>query len=178
MKSIKHARFFFWLLLLGFLGLSGCLGDSPGAPVEDFYRLYLKTHPIGLPTQEQEQAMSPYLSGRLLALIDKARSYQETFKRKYPDDKPPWIEGCLFASLFEGPTRFKVSNIVANADGTSTVKVHFWYETSGDQKFDWEDSVIVRRETKGFVIDDFVMSGAGPFNPARRLSEELKYRSD
>ena len=178
MNRIMHAQFVFWLLLLGFLGLLGCSVDSPQAPVEDFYRLYLKTHPIGLPTQEQEQVMAPYLSGRLLGLIDEARSYQETFKRQYPDDKPPWIEGCLFASLFEGPTRFKVSNIVANSDGTSIVKVHFWYETSDGQKFDWEDSVIVRREAKRFVIDDFVMSGAGPFNPARRLSEELKYRTE
>ncbi len=173
---LMRIRFIFWLVLLSFLGLSGCSGDSPKATVENFYNLYLKTHPSGLPTKEQERTMAPYLSDRLLGLIDKARSYQEAFKQKYPEDKPPWIEGCLFASLFEGPTRFKVTNIAANPDGTSTVKVHFWYEASGGQKYDWEDAVIVRRETKGFVIDDFVMSGAGPFNPARRLSEELTYR--
>ncbi len=166
-------RFVSGFLLLCFLGLSGFSGDSPGRPVEAFYTLYLKTHPSGLPARDEEQAMAPYLSGHLLGLLDKARSYQETFKRRHPDDKPPWIEGCLFASLFEGPTKFKVTKVVANPDGTSTVTVHFRYD-----KYEWEDSVIVRKEAKGFVIDDFVKSGAGPFNPPGRLSEELEYREE
>jgi hypothetical protein len=173
MNRILHARFVSWLILLGLLWLSGCSGDSPRTPVEGFYRLYLKTYPIGLPTKEQEQAMAPYLSKRLLGLIDEARSYQEGFKRQFPDEKPPWVEGCLFASLFEGPTRFKISRVVANSDGTSTVTVHFWHETS-----DWEDAVIVRTEANNFVIDDFLMSGAGPFNPPGRLSERLTYRGE
>lgn len=176
MNKILRARFVSGLFLLGLFGLSGCSGDSPRRPVEDFYRLYLKTKPIGLPTQEQQQAMAPYLSMRLLGLIDEARSYQETFKRQNSDEKPPWVDGCLFASLFEGPTRFKVSNVVANSDGTSTVKVHFWHETSDGQISDWEDAVMVRKEGERFVIDDFLMSGAGPFNPPGRLSEDLKYR--
>ena len=60
-------------------------------------------------------------------------------------------------------------NDAANSDGTSTVSVHFKYETT-----EWEDSVIVRKEANRFVIDDFVMSGAGQFNPLWRFSEGLK----
>lgn len=173
MNRIIHTQFISWLIILWLLGLLGCSGDSPRTPVENFYRLYLKIHPVGLPTKEQELAMAPYLSKRLLGLIDEARSYQETFRRQFPDRKPPWVEGCLFASLFEGPTQFKISSVIANSDGTSTVKVHFWYET-----FEWEDAVIVRKEVNKFVIDDFLMSGAGPFNPPGRLSENLKYRGE
>ncbi len=168
-----RVRFVSGFLLLCLLGLSGFSGDSPGRTVEGFYALYLKTHPSGLPAQDEEQAMAPFLSGHLLGLLDKARSYQETFKRRHPDDKPPWIEGCLFASLFEGPTNFKVTKVIANQDGTSTVTVHFWNDS-----YEWEDSVIVRKEAKGFVIDDVVKSGAGPFNPPGRLSEELEYREE
>ncbi len=167
------ARFFSWFLLFSFLALSGFSGDSPGRTVEDFYTLCLKMHPIGLPTQEEQRAMTPYLSRRLLGLLDEARSYREVFKREHPGDKPPWVEGCLFASLFEGPTKFKVTKVIAGSDGTSTVTVHVWYE-----KYEWEDSAIVRSEGKRFVIDDFVMLGAGPFNPPGRLSEELKYREE
>ena len=165
------ARLVSWLILLGVLGLSGCSSNSPRTPVEDFYMWYLKTQPTGLPTKAQELGMAPHLSKRLLGLIDEARSYQENFMRQFPDEKPPWIEGCLFASVFEGPTRFKISSVASNSDGTSTVKVHFWLET-----YDWEDTVIVRKEANKFVIDDFLMSGAGPFNPPVRLSESLKYR--
>lgn len=173
MNGTIHARFASRLILLGLLGLSGCSGDSPRKTVEDFYRLYLRTQPVGLPDKEQEVAMTPLLSKHLLGLMDEARSYQEDFRRRFPDEKPPWVDGCLFASLFEGPTRFEISDVVANSDGTSTVNVHFWREAS-----DWEDAVIVRKEANNFVIDDFLMSGAGPFNPPGRLSEQLKYRGE
>lgn len=162
-------QFFVWLIILALLGSFGCSGDSPSTPVNEFYSLYLKLRPSGLPTQEEEQAMAPYLSDRLLGLIDIARTCQETFKRKYPEEKPPWADGCLFSSLFEGPSYFKVLNVTVNSDGTSTVSVHFRYETT-----EWEDSLIVRKEANKFVIDDFVMSGAGPFNPPWRFSEGLK----
>ena len=172
-RIIIRNHFVICLTLLALFWIWGCSGDSPRTPVEGFYRWYLRTKPIGLPTKEQEPAMAPYLSNRLLGLIDEARSYQETFKRQFPDEKPPWVEGCLFASLFEGPMKFKISNVVANPDGTSTVKVHFWYET-----YDWEDAVIVRKEANKFVIDDFLMSGAGQFNPKSRLSDDLTYRGE
>ena len=173
MEKLMSNRFVSCLLLLGLFGLTGFSGDSPAKPVEAFYTLYLKTHSSGLPAQDEERAMAPYLSRRLLGLIDNARSYQEAYKRQHPDDKPPWIEGCLFASVFEGPTKFRVMKVAANPDGTSTVTVHFQYDT-----FEWDDSVIVRNEAEKFVIDDFVKSGAGPFNPPGRLSEELEYREE
>jgi hypothetical protein len=172
-NGMRNTRLASWLVLCGILGLSSCSGNSPRTPVEIFYKWYLETQPTGLPTKEQELTIAPYLSKRLLGLIDEARSYQETFIRQSPDEKPPWIEGCLFASVFEGPTQFEISGVIKNADGTSTVKVHFRLE-----KYDWEDAVIVRKEANTFVIDDFLMSGAGPFNPPGRLSESLKYRGE
>lgn len=168
-----HYRFMAWLLLVWCPGLLGCPANSPNKPVEDFYNLYLKTHPNGLPSLEEEKALAPYLSKRLLALIEEARSYQRAFIKQHPNDKPPWADGCLFASLFEGPTRFKISHVIANSDLTSTVTVHFWYESD-----EWEDSVIVRAEAGRFVIDDILMSGAGDFNPPGRLSERLRYRPE
>lgn len=166
---MMRAQLIAWLVLLGLFAAFGCSSDSPSTPVSEFYALYLKLHPSGLPTQEETQAMAPYLSERLLQLIDKARSCQDTYKREYPEDKPPWADGCLFASLFEGPTHFKITHVAVNSDGTSTVSIHFSYKTT-----EWEDSVIVRKEANRFVIDDFVMSGEGPFNPPWRFSEGLK----
>jgi hypothetical protein len=168
-----HVRFIAWLILIGLFGASVCCGDSPGTPVDQFYNLYLKLHPSGLPTQAEEEALAPYLSKRLLRLVDTARSCQDAFIRKHPGDKPPWADGCLFASLFEGPTQFKIAKVVANPDGASTVYVHF-----GNGPAEWEDSVIVIREAGRHVIYDFVMSGAGPFNPPGRFSEGLKCPSE
>jgi hypothetical protein len=169
-KTIS-SRLIACLFFIGLIGSARCSGDTPDRPVTEFYNLYLKLKPIGLPTREQEQAMAPYLSERLRRLLGQAHSYKEAFMRKNPEDKPPWADGCLFASLFEGPKRFKISKVIANSDGTSMVTVHFWYDS---QVANWEDKVIVRREGGRFVIDDFVLSGVGPFNPPGRLSEMLK----
>jgi hypothetical protein len=77
---------------------------------------------------------------------------------------------CLIASLFEGPTRFKVSNVSREADGAFRVRVHFWYEEDAG----WEDAIIIRKESGRLAIDDIVLSGAGDFNPPGRLSDNLK----
>ena len=164
-----NTKSIFFLALTALVVMTGCSHVSPETPVERFYALYLELHPSGLPTREQEQTLAPYLSERLLRLLDKARSCQETFKRKYPEEKPPWADGCLFASLFEGPRDFEIVSVAANPDGASTVTVRFRYET-----YFWEDKVIISREADRFVIDEFVLSGAGPFNPPHRFSEGLR----
>jgi len=161
------------LCLMGFAGSVCWAGDTPDRPAKDFYNVYLKLRPVGLPTLQQEKEMAPFLSERLRKLIEEARSFQETFKHDNPGDKPPWVDGCLFASLFEGPNEFKVTKVVSNTDGTSTITVRFWYDK---QVASWEDKVLVRREGGRFVLDDFMFSGAGPFNPPGRLSEILKTR--
>lgn len=163
------SRCIIWLFITGLPGVSGCSADSPGATVDKFYTVYLKLGTSGLPSRDEEKAMAPYLSERLLHLIDQARLCQEDFGRRHPHDKPPWAEGCLFASLFEGPRHFKIKNVITNSDGSSTVKVRFRFET-----YEWEDLVIVRRIANRYVIDDFVMQGAGDFNPPWRFSEGLR----
>ena len=121
-------------------------GDSdPAAVVHQFYEKYIKLSPPGLPTAAQQKELAPYLSRRLLGLMDGARAYQEQEQKKHPDEKPPFVDGCLFASLFEGPKSFKVGAAVAEGQG-SKVKVHF----KADQDVAWDDEVVVikRRWTR------------------------------
>jgi Protein of unknown function (DUF3828) len=147
--------------------------DTPATVVDAFYKTYLRLRPDGLPSARQQKAMSPYLSEHLMTLMTQARAVQDRAIREHPDEKPPWADGCLFASLFEGPKRFKVSRVSQQADGSFRVDVHFWYEegTPG-----WEDAVVVRKESGRWVIDDVLLSGAGPFNPPGKLSDNLAWR--
>lgn len=162
-------------LLVLFFGLAVATqgNETPAAPVTGFYTKYLILRPSGLPTRAQERDLAPYLSQRLLHLMKEARRHQEDLIRKNPDEKPPWIDGCLFASLFEGPNRFMIEQVLAQPDGSYQIKVHFWYEEGREG---WIDTAIVRREAGRLVIDDFLLSGAGPFNPPHRLSDSLKWR--
>jgi hypothetical protein len=85
-----------------------------------------------------------------------------------PGEKPPLVDGCLFASLFEGPIAFTVEPATASGSVTR-VPVQFRYGTEAA----WQDVIVLSREGAGYVIDDIEFEGAGPFNPPGRLSEAL-----
>jgi hypothetical protein len=143
-------------------------GTAEGA-VCAFYERYLELRPSGLPTAEQQAAFAPWLSERLERGMDAAREVQTAFRTQHPDQKPPLVDGCLFASLFEGPTEFTVG-VAVSAGGATRVPVRFRYGADAE----WQDVIIVTREHDRFVIDDIEFAGAGPFNPAGRLSEVLQ----
>lgn len=85
----------------------GC-GDDPARAALDFYR-YLVVHgDSGLPSPEEMQGLSSYLSQRLTTAIESARVRQQALMRDHPDDKPSFIEGSLYTSAFEGATAIKV----------------------------------------------------------------------
>ena len=154
-------------------GAERCEGGSPAeAAVCGLYETYLEVRPAGLPTQRQQRAFAPYLSRRLLALMDEARREQKDFARRFPDEKPPFVDGCLFASLFEGPDRFELVSTDPKQDGTTRVTVRFGYQDAKP----WEDTIVVAREGKRLVVDDVLFGGAGEFNPPGSLAEGLAAR--
>ena len=141
---------------------------SPEATVCSFYTRYLEVRPTGLPTPEQQAALAPWLSDGLEARLDAARRVQAQFRAENPSEKPPLVDGCLFASLFEGPTSFSVE-AATTGGGVTRVPVQFRYGTEAT----WQDVVVLVREGSGYAIDDIEFAGAGPFNPPGRLSEAL-----
>jgi hypothetical protein len=160
---------------------TGCSGAGPdGAPscpaselpqgvVCRFYTAYLELRPSGLPTPEQQAALAPWMSERLERRLDAARQVQALFRASNPGEKPPFVDGCLFASLFEGPTSFEVGDAVHGGDQVR-VAVRFRYGTEAH----WQDEMVLTREGSAYVIDDIVFTGAGAFNPPGRLSERLE----
>ena len=165
------------LLALSAARPSAAGSDAPacttGTPAESvvchFYERYLDLRPAGLPTRRQQSKLAPFLSRRLLALLDRARLEQEDFTRRFPDEKPPFADGCLFASLFEGPDRFEVLSTDPQTDGTIHVAVRFGYQDAPP----WQDVIVVVRQGDHYAIDDIVFSGAGEFNPPGRLVDHL-----
>ena len=150
-----------------------CAGvDAPEGVVCRFYQVYLGTRPVGLPTPEQERLLAPYLTTALLSRIDEARGYREGFEAQHPDEKPPFVDGTLFTSLFEGADRFEIVRSEPTANGGAVVTVRFGY----DDVKPWEDAVVVTRDGTRYAIDDIVFAGVGEFNPAGRLTEVLSWR--
>ncbi|HEX6098086.1 MAG TPA: peptidoglycan DD-metalloendopeptidase family protein [Thermoanaerobaculia bacterium] len=139
--------------------------DAPQQIVERFYTAYIAAKPAGLPDGEDLERLKPFLSDRLYASIVDALKYRDEMTKRHPDEKPPFVDGDHFTSVFEGPRSFKV----LRTEGEN-VRVRF----TDAPDVTWEDVIVV----KDGRIDDVIYGGAGEFNPSGRLSDRLKYRDE
>lgn len=160
--------------LLVVAGLDAGAADSPKAVVEQFYTTYIAERPAGLPDGAALARLQPYLSKRLHALIVAANVYQQEFAKSNPDEKPPFVDGDHFSSVFEGPQSFAIAR-VARRVRSHDVHVRF---SGGAGAPSWVDVVVVKKEAGKYVIDDVRFSGAGDFNPAGSLVAALQSRED
>lgn len=173
-----RARLLACVFLLGPAG-PALAAEGPAEVVGRLYQAYLDVRPEGLPTPAQMERFTPLLSPRLVRLIEEARRYQADYARRNPDDKPPFVEGCLFASLFEGPTAFEVERVEAQAGGSQLVRVKLSYVDAQQPKqppLRWTDAVFVRQERGRFLVDDVEFRGQWAFKPSGKLSELLASR--
>ncbi len=169
--------------LLAFVALMSCAvpvhgAEGPTEVVRGLYQAYLDAKPEGLPTPAQMKLFAPLLSQRLVRSIEEARKHQADYAKRHPGDKPPFVEGCLFASLFEGPTAFEIDRMEQQADGRQVVLVGFSYSDPQRPQppFRWSDAVFVRLEKGRPVVDDVEFRGEWAFKPGGRLSQLLAAR--
>lgn len=152
--------------------------DSPEATVRAFYDICIEERVTGLPTESQFEQLRPLISDHLYGLLADARMEQVAFAKENPYEKPPWIEGDLFSSLFEGPTAFTTGAV--EIEGTrARVTVDFVDDSADPEKpFRWSDDVLLVRNADGdWVIDDVVYRGDWDFASKGTLSGALSAES-
>src|SRR5574341_464019 len=90
------------------LGCRSAPAATPASVVTDFYAASVASTQSGVPSPEQVARLAPYLSDSLEALLVAVRRLSEAARVQAPDEKPPFADGNLFSSLFEGPTAVRV----------------------------------------------------------------------
>lgn len=124
------------------------IATTAAEPAQDFLKAYKTLKFEGLPNKTQLSKLAPHLSAGLRGAIKGAQAVQAHCMKKFPDEKPMWIEGDMFSSNFEGFTTFKV----ASSNGTKAV-IEFEY-IEKDQKVAWKDELVFVTEKGKLVIDD------------------------
>ena len=158
--------------------------SRPENVVTTFYDRYRVDGFNGVPSREELEDFRTLLSDRLRAQLVAALEYRDKFIREHAaeptsdgsppsEEKPPFVDGSYFTSLFEGLTTFEVLRTAAAGDEWH-VTVRFRY--GDDRPTEWHDTIVVVREHGRFVIDDVIYGGAGEFNPTGRLSDQLSWR--
>jgi hypothetical protein len=150
---------------------------DPAAVVNRFYTAYQALGPgLGLPAPADLAKLAPLLTPRLRALLAAARRVQDDFAKAHPDEKPPFVEGDLFSSLFEGFKAFHVGAAEPLPGGGYRVKVDlsYWEESDPKTVTKWQDAVLVQSQEGALLIDDFEFLGDWDFAQKGRLSEILR----
>lgn len=133
----------------------------------------------GLPDDAQMQALAPLLAPELREAFEAARAWQrgeiERMQREGSEDKPPFVEGDLFSSLFEGAQSSRVLSITGD-DARSVAQIERGYGSAADRVV-WRDRAILRRADDGWLLVDIEYGGDWAFQAGSgSLSQTLKLR--
>jgi hypothetical protein len=141
--------------------------------INSFYNTYLTVRPSGVPSVKEQQKFKPYVSATLAKVLQDADRAERQYQKKTKGESPPFVEGDLFTSLFEGATKFKV---LSCDSGAGACLVEFSYIEPGEKAKPviWKDKVFLVKETRGWLVDDIEFLGDWQFMHKGRLKELLK----
>lgn len=133
----------------------------------------------GLPDDAQMQPLAALLAPELREAFETARAWQrreiERMQREGSEDKPPFIEGDLFSSLFEGAQSSRVLSVAGN-DARSVAQIERSYG-AGTDRVVWRDRAILRRAGDGWLLVDIEYGGDWAFQAGSgSLAQTLKWR--
>jgi len=162
------------LLLLALAhGFAEAPDDAGGSP-EKIVSTLLRSGCRGLPVGPLWKQLKPLLSADFALVISRAQELQARAIKEFPDEKPPWIEGDFFSSLFEGPTSFTVGKPTKDADGMS-MRVPVAMEHAADGVVEkWTDTFVLVLEGGSWKVDDLAFGGEWDFAAQGLLKESLR----
>ncbi|WP_141233523.1 hypothetical protein ABU614_01560 [Lysobacter firmicutimachus] len=150
-------------------------GDSAQAVAEAFYRVHVDIRSGGLPDGEAMQRYRPLLSKRLLGLIAGAARERDAAIAAHPDEKPPFVDGDLFSSLYEGPTGYRIGARTVSGPDRESFEIELSYrEPPSSEVSRWTDRALLLREDGQWKLDDIEYGGQWDFASRGRLSEALR----
>jgi hypothetical protein len=143
---------------------AGCAqpdAPTPADTVVALYRTLALGQVRGAPSGDELASIAPYVSSELHDRLAAARRLQERETARAPEEKPPYADGDLFTSLFEGPTSFQILSDTARGDERA-VAVRFNYDRA-QPGVAWTDVVVVRSERGRWVVADVIYGGQWDF---------------
>lgn len=150
--------------------------ESSRAMLERFYSLHLRNADSGVPGEILLDGYRPYLSQRMIGMLERARHQRDQAMAAHPDEKPPFVDGDLFSSLFEGPTGFEIGMPIRIDEENQRVPVVFSNVIPGQQPVRWTDYALMVHEESGWKFDDLEYGGQWDFATHGRLSDALPQR--
>jgi len=166
LNMMKLSALTFLLISLGFVLTmpASAQQQKPEDFAKQFYQKYLDLNVRGLPDEKELKSLSPYLSDDLRRLFEKAQLEQKRFIEKNPVDmKPPWVDGEMFTSLFEGAQSFKIAEVKTRGVYTD-VSVNLEYKENSETSR-WTDTLVLVNIKKAGEFGTFCLKEIGNLKP-------------
>lgn len=158
--------------LLFALGTITSFAQSAAEVTDNFYATIADLNVRGLPDNAQLKELKPFLSAELFSLIKRDQKKQAAFIKKHPEEKPPWIEGDLFSSSFEGRTQYGIGK-ARTKDSTREVDVYLQFNGETD-KVKWTDTAVLKKFSGKWLVTNILYKGKWQFKSAGSLLKALK----
>ncbi len=139
----------------------------------DFYEYIIKHELfVGLPNEAHIHTLKNYISIELQSKLENARKVQAEFIQKNNNKmKPPYIDGNMFGSLYEGINKFKFGKHVVDKD-IIVIPVYLEY-SQGNDRIEWIDILILKKQKDIWVVHDIKYCGTWAFKPSGSLLSNL-----
>ncbi len=105
-------------------------------------------------------------------MLGAAGQLMDGFARKYPREKPPYVEGDLYSSSFEGPTSATVERVSYSGQNRAVADVRLDYVDAVNNDV-WRDRVHLRVENGVWKVADFDLNAGYAFGNSGSLLKEL-----
>jgi hypothetical protein len=138
-----------------------------------FYSVSTSLRSDGIPDAAELKRLEPVTSVPLQEALTAAGTAQARFMSRNKH-APPLLEGNVFSSLFEGATRFSVTDCQSSGvRGQCSVTLGH-DDKSGKAPITWTDTLLLVKERGGWRADDVRYGGQWPFANTGTLRDTLK----
>lgn len=165
------------------LPLAACGGDNgedaATATARGFYDKVLAAHSGGVPDEDLRVDLRTVISPDLDSLIAQAAEAERRHTERVNNEEPPYLQGDIFSSLFEGPTAYEIGpceELEKNGELSMSCDVLLVHEA--EEPVQWTDHVILVAdgvpEERRWLVDDILYGGDWDFGPKGSLKAMLR----
>jgi len=164
-------------VVLGLVLVAGSAQAAPAVSLQAAAERFLTWHQSagvrGAPDAQALRALQPLVTPALHCVLQQADGLRSAIAQARPDEKPPFVGGDLFSSLWEGPSSFRIASVQVQRT-SARVLVRFTHTPgAGQAPVVWQDALHLQRSAAGWRVADVEYLGQWDFALKGRLRAAL-----
>ncbi|MBX3496318.1 MAG: hypothetical protein KF769_08760 [Parvibaculum sp.] len=141
-----------------------------------FYDIRLSERSGGVPEGDFRTRLRPVVSPALDSLFAQAAEAERRHTERTNNSEPPYLQGDIFSSLFEGATGYEIGKCEDDEEAlaaTVVCDVMLVHDTE-DEPVQWTDRVVLVSDNGRWMVDDIRYGGDWDFASKGSLQPMLK----